>query len=425
MGYIEKNPNKEISILLGAGFSKSLANLPLAKELSSKVLEAFKSNAKWKNKFENIEEGNFNYEKFSQYLECVRDQDRLAKELNIKFSSLDEDEIEQLNLCRTILSKTLLQELLSVDYSKELKERQGHFIKLIKELINEGYKLHFFDLNHDLLLARLFEENKLPVEDFFEHYTENELPNQGYIVLKEDAKSDNISQKKFRKSSKKINEQGVSLLRSKEPLSSYDHNNTKIFHYKPHGALNFIYLQRLRVEGNPPRYMTWLHQFKNFKRNGDTNYGASFNEHIKDCFNNRSYPTEQGNIRCQPAILNQGWNKASILTRDFLDYFPEVYSKFISLGEKGVPLLTIGYGFQDSHFNTAIMHHYRTQIYTAYEQLAMAKILFSGYNKIPLITDRLESISVSDAGLTRNEFGRTVICSEEYFEIFLRLTSLT
>jgi len=154
-----------------------------------------------------------------------------------------------------------------------------------------------------------------------------------------------------------------------------------------------------------------------FKSDGKPDYGKTFRDNLKKVFNNRISQIE--NIRCQPAILNQGNNKASILTRDFLYYFPEVYSRFISLGEKGVPLLTIGYGFQDSHFNTAIRYHYKTSLYSAYQD-NKAKILFSGYEEIPLITDKLKTISLDDSsGLTRNEFGRKVFCSDRNFEEFL------
>jgi len=48
---VEKDEVKEISILLGAGFSKSLAGLPLAGELSSDVLKAFKNDSRLNAKF--------------------------------------------------------------------------------------------------------------------------------------------------------------------------------------------------------------------------------------------------------------------------------------------------------------------------------------------------------------------------------------
>ena len=53
---MEKDKVKEISILLGAGFSKSLAGLPLASgllSLSSYVLKAFKNDSRLKERFKN------------------------------------------------------------------------------------------------------------------------------------------------------------------------------------------------------------------------------------------------------------------------------------------------------------------------------------------------------------------------------------
>lgn len=125
---------KEISILLGAGFSKSLAGLPLAGELSSDVLKAFKNDSRLTERFENIKEENFNYEKFAQYLENTRDQNRFAIELGLDSLNLDDGEIEKLNLCEEILYKTLLDKLLSVDYAAKFKQRQKSFVDLVKEL---------------------------------------------------------------------------------------------------------------------------------------------------------------------------------------------------------------------------------------------------------------------------------------------------
>ncbi|MFZ4085061.1 MAG: hypothetical protein ACOYK1_05940 [Vampirovibrionia bacterium] len=51
---MEKDKVKEISILLGAGFSKSLAGLPLARELSSDVLKAFKNDSRLKLTFRTL-----------------------------------------------------------------------------------------------------------------------------------------------------------------------------------------------------------------------------------------------------------------------------------------------------------------------------------------------------------------------------------
>ncbi len=106
---------KEISILLGAGFSKSLAGLPLASDLSSDVLKAFKNDSRLKETFKNTKE-DFNYEKFAHYLESTYDQDRLAKELKLNFSSLNNNDFTKPNLCRQILYETLLKKLLRVNY---------------------------------------------------------------------------------------------------------------------------------------------------------------------------------------------------------------------------------------------------------------------------------------------------------------------
>lgn len=412
---------KEISILLGAGFSKSLADLPLASgllSLSSYVLKAFKNDSRLKERFENIKEENFNYEKFAQYLENIRDQSRFGTELGLNFSSLDDNETEKLNLCEEILYKTLLDKLLSVDYAGEFKKRQRSFVALVKELLEDGYKLHFFDLNHDLLLDRIFsDEEGLLVENFFKVYEEF-MPTRGYFPL-ENMVPKNTVETKFRRLKSDIARDGLSFFVHRDFTSE---GETNLFHYKPHGALNFIYLLGLPVKiGSESSYdMAGLHLLYGFKSDGEPDYGKTFRDNLKKVFNGKSYRTRDDDvIRFQPAILNQGSNKASILTRDFLYYFPEVYSRFISLGEKGVPLLTIGYGFQDSHFNTAIRYHYKTSLYSAYQD-NKAKILFSGYEEIPLITDKLKTISLDDSsGLTRNEFGRKVFCSDCNFEDFL------
>jgi hypothetical protein len=405
---VEKDKVKEISILLGAGFSKSLAGLPLARELSSDVLKAFKNDSRLKERFENTKEGNFNYEKFAQYLGNIREQSSFRTELGLDFISLDDNEREKLNLCEEILYKTLLDKLLSVDYAEKFKKRQKSFVDLVKALLEDGYKLHFFDLNHDLLLSRIFETSCLEVENFFNFYEKERLPNQGYFSLQDTAMDSNSVNK-----SQGSKEKGITLLQSKEHFS-YD--DKKLFHYKPHGALNLIYLQKLELKVEDNRYeMSWLHLLRNFKPDGSPDHGKAYRDNLKVFFNG-SYPVSSTeSMPCQPAILNQGNNKASILTRPFLDYFPEVYSKFISLGEKGVPLLTIGYGFQDSHFDTAMIYHYKTDPYPL-----KPKILFSGDEEIPLITDKLKTISLDDSsGLTLNRFGRKEFRSDRNFEDFL------
>ncbi len=412
-----KDKVKEISILLGAGFSKSLADLPLASgllSLSSYVLKAFNNDSRLKERFKNTKE-NFNYEKFAQYLENIRDQSSFATELGLDSLNLDDGEIEKLNLCEEILYKILLDKLLSVDYAEKFKKMQKSFVDLVKALLADGYKLHFFDLNHDLLLDKIFsDEEGLLVENFFKVYEEF-MPTRGYFPL-EKIVPKNTLETKFRRSKSDIARDGLSFFVHRDFTSEAE---TNLFHYKPHGALNFIYLLGLpvKISSKSSHDMAGLHLLYGFKSDGKPDYGKTFRDNLKKVFNNRISQIE--NIRCQPAILNQGNNKASILTRDFLYYFPEVYSRFISLGEKGVPLLTIGYGFQDSHFNTAIRYHYKTSLYSAYQD-NKAKILFSGYEEIPLITDKLKTISLDDSsGLTRNEFGRKVFCSDRNFEEFL------
>ncbi|MFM7458346.1 MAG: hypothetical protein ACKO3R_06775 [bacterium] len=244
---MEKDEVKEISILLGAGFSKSLAGLPLAGELSSDVLKAFKNDSRLNAKFENIKEENFNYEKFAQYLENTRDQNRFAIELGLDSLNLDDGEIEKLNLCEEILYKTLLDKLLSVDYAAKFKKRQKSFVDLVKELLGEGYKLHFFDLNHDLLLEKLFQDNHIEVENFFRIYGEF-MPHRGYIQL-EDFGSKTSSEDKFRLPKKEIREQGIWFCPYQDHIfnTQGDSNNEQIFHYKPHGALNLVYLMEYRI----------------------------------------------------------------------------------------------------------------------------------------------------------------------------------
>jgi hypothetical protein len=414
---VGKDKVKEISILLGAGFSKSLADLPLVSgllSLSSYVLKAFNNDSRLKERFKNTKE-NFNYEKFAQYLENIRDQSSFATELGLDSLNLDDGEIEKLNLCEEILYKILLDKLLSVDYAEKFKKMQKSFVDLVKALLADGYKLHFFDLNHDLLLDKIFsDEEGLLVENFFKVYEEF-MPTRGYFPL-EKIVPKNTLETKFRRSKSDIARDGLSFFVHRDFTSEAE---TNLFHYKPHGALNFIYLLGLpvKISSKSSHDMAGLHLLYGFKSDGKPDYGKTFRDNLKKVFNNRISQIE--NIRCQPAILNQGNNKASILTRDFLYYFPEVYSRFISLGEKGVPLLTIGYGFQDSHFNTAIRYHYKTSLYSAYQD-NKAKILFSGYEEIPLITDKLKTISLDDSsGLTRNEFGRKVFCSDRNFEEFL------
>jgi hypothetical protein len=308
-----------------------LADLPLASgllSLSSYVLKAFNNDSRLKERFKNIKEENFNYEKFAQYLENIRDQSSFATELGLDSLNLDDGEIEKLNLCEEILYKILLDQLLSVDYAEKFKKRQKSFVDLVKALLADGYKLHFFDLNHDLLLDKIFsDEEGLLVENFFKVYEEF-MPTRGYFPL-EKIVPKNTVENKFRRSKSDIARDGLSFFVHRDFTSEAE---TNLFHYKPHGALNFIYLLGLpvKISSKSSHDMAGLHLLYGFKSDGKPDYGKTFRDNLKKVFNEKSYRTcDDDVIRFQPAILNQGSNKASILTRDFLYYFPEVYLNII------------------------------------------------------------------------------------------------
>jgi hypothetical protein len=62
-----------------------------------------------------------------------------------------------------------------------------------------------------------------------------------------------------------------------------------------------------------------------------------------------------------------------------------------------------------------MIYHYKTDPYPL-----KPKILFSGDEEIPLITDKLKTISLDDSsGLTLNRFGRKEFRSDRNFEDFL------
>lgn len=402
---------KQISILLGAGFSKALANLPLASELSGIILKRLQNHKDIGNYF--FDTNNFNYEEFAEFLfQKENTLDYSSK--NLKNYSALNNEREFLTQSWEIINSTLLDQLFKFKDKDPFKRRQLKFMDFLSRLTDDNFKIHIFDLNHDLVLNRMLASNQVCFDNFFDYYDEF-LPSRGLFQIENKP----IKSAGFRKTSLEIVRNSAFHLNFRGSLLKYTNKDCNIFHYKPHGALNLTRFFELPVPAgeNSTFPANGLHMFQSNNEKGQIMFNKDFKNNIKRIFKEKCYKDINGNVcRIVPAVICQAGSKGSILTQISLEYFPEVYSRFASLGDSGSALLAIGYGFQDGHFNIAIRNNYKTKDYKSYSK-GEAKILLSSEFEISSIKERLKNLDHK----TNNENSKEVIYSSDNLEKFLEI----
>ena len=176
---MNETKQKTASFLVGAGFSYALNGFPCTKEFSVEIkttvlntIEPLCSNNeesqvfyKWLSKYSH--DGYWNFEKISDLVEDLRSLKAAA------YPGLPDH-----NLLKTVLNtiKTeLCKKYLELTLSDNDLYQQGSckFKKLTRSLLEDGYEIHFFDLNFDLVAENIFrdlasETEAITFNDFFE-----------------------------------------------------------------------------------------------------------------------------------------------------------------------------------------------------------------------------------------------------------------
>lgn len=401
--------NKDLCILLGAGFSCAVAGMPTVKSVSESIKEALENDYLITDEFKQLILNNpsiqpWNYEHFSELIAHLRKviiNDEIATYFFDKKDDIHDHEHSMRRVEETIY-QTLLDNLTNISTTDEHIRRRKDFDKLLAKLLEQDYTLHIFDLNHDLVIDSIL-SSKAEYENFFRRNEEGD-----YVLERVPVGSGmrNIYLLSYR----------TDLMRST--------TETKIYHYKLHASLNIPYLFGMPFgTDEAKRFIKGSHLAIIYTaecEEGIADYGPEAMEVLFKAIKEARYKDENdAEFLFTASMLYQPNFKNQALTSDVLDYTPDCYAKFCKLGSAGAALLSIGYGFRDSHINHAILRHFDTSIYPNYAINHCAKILFSSTEDIPLITQPLSKIEYSDIGVMQNNLGRKVLYSDRLFEEFL------
>ena len=176
---MNETKQKTASFLVGAGFSYALNGFPCTKEFSVEIkttvlntIEPLCSNNeesqvfyKWLSKYSH--DGYWNFEKISDLVEDLRSLKAAA------YPGLPDHNLLKtvLNTIKTELCKKYLE--LTLSDNDLYQQRVCKFKKLTRSLLEDGYEIHFFDLNFDLVAENIFrdlasETEAITFNDFFE-----------------------------------------------------------------------------------------------------------------------------------------------------------------------------------------------------------------------------------------------------------------
>ena len=271
------NNQKIFNIILGAGFSKAIANLPLTQEIdeeifelnnesseSSKLYKYLKSRDENTNfediigKFQSLENTeeifNFYSETEPFYFNETNSENEIHKNFYRKLKSPSN---EIFNKLKEILYSTLIYKK-----NNELEEISSNFIYLLNSLIEDGFSIQIFDLNYDNVFEQIIKESDLSSSylDFFNIKTDlgyhfnpaqlklfkDSLINDQLPIdkLHDSKKTDDLNQQRLNEKKKYYND----LLNIYFEHNSFSESeiyegfdkiySAKIFHFKPHGAIN-------------------------------------------------------------------------------------------------------------------------------------------------------------------------------------------
>ncbi|MBE4948028.1 SIR2 family protein [Chryseobacterium culicis] len=336
---------KSISFILGAGFSayaqiadrkavnEKLKNLKAKDFIISTVSIAYfipenYPNSKWLNVNERnfIEyfiakyvsnNPDFDYEKFYDYCMNLYKNHSTSTELNVIYNEYLQDHpyhrIDKLNSI-SILIRTVDQLIDSILYNdKDLFEngiidKYQNFLKIIEKLIDDGYEINLFTLNHDLLLERLLSTGlTYTYADGFQYFKTPYFIKQGNQQIR---------------------------------ISYYTKNfNSQINIFKLHGSIdNYI------INYSEPYDMVKIPKQLN----------------LLEIYREQEVDSKHVEVHLwtlyKPSFLSGDETKVEKYKSH--NYYLELFKEFCSRLSKADMLISIGYGLMDSEINKMIFEHF-------------------------------------------------------------------
>lgn len=349
---------KVFNIILGAGFSHSIAGLPLASQLSQSIYESMSAQGGLDRRivddlrtinhrtghsignsrhvlFQDMRFYEFYlslmykdlpdaYSSIDQYAEADTYQKRILKDIfyeDLRKEWNYETIVSELRALRqslryfpNCLSNQVKSENVQTVYdyffryifdkvnnfTKINEEQKNNFRTFLKYLVDLGYTVQIFDLNHDSLLEKIIREERFLSGlycNFFDEYLEDES-----------------FQNAIGKRTKKLN-----LVM-----------NNQILHYKPHGSFEIIY---------------------HYAKHGFLKI---------DNLTSADWFQENEKYLVKSTLLFADTYKSIDTLRS--DYHAFCYGKLIKSFSRNNPLLSIGYGRGDDHLNYAIELGYEVSL---------------------------------------------------------------
>lgn len=259
----------------------------------------------------------FDYEKFYDYCMHLYKNHSTSNELDIIYNEYLQEHpyhrIDKLNSI-SILIRTIDQLIDYILYNDKdlfvngIIDKYKNFLKIIQELIDDGYEINLFTLNHDLLLERLLSTSLTFVyNDGFQYFKTPYYIKQGNQQIR---------------------------------ISYYTKNfNSNINIFKLHGSIdNYIinYSEPYDMV-KIPKQLNLLEIYR--EREVDSEH---VEEHLWTLY--------------KPSFLSGDETKVEKYKSH--NYYLELFTEFCSRLTKADILISIGYGLMDSEINKIIFEHF-------------------------------------------------------------------
>jgi hypothetical protein len=335
------NSQKNFNILLGAGFSKALGNLPTTDGIENSLSRSLADRLLFLRHKLNIQ--GLNYEGLTHYVYTYRKVQKLFLD-----RILGDGIIDILNSeCDTYLEAvrdTLYSELhhSKINNESQYVKYRSQFTDFIKKLL-EDYTVNIIDLNHDQIV-----ENCLcSISDYSNYFDTNNPVTFDSIDALKSLKFYPLNRLKLNKFGHPIDEQekevnpkdyynslGLSLFNN----VNYKYQKSKLNHLKIHGALNIVYLSK-----------DMLQKADGFSEDQYPFYLSDEPFYVPN-FQNSNY------VEGISTSLIVGMDKAvKLFQRNHLSHHTLFAYECISSYD---PLLIIGYGGHDDHINSFVRNRH-------------------------------------------------------------------
>ena len=238
----EANP-KFFNIILGAGFSKAMAELPISKEIDELI---FQDSSRLKELYNYLKgkDEKHNFETIIHELRSYKTCENIRNFFHKELSAEKSDELVQ-----ELTKKTseVLTSTLDIKYEKIKKELSPLFIQFLELLVGNSFHINIFDLNFDNVFESTIQNSNLKNHyyDFYDFHTEGfKCPYFNYPLASLIINPFTINSKTYQKQCYREYANGFfnkELTSEKIDKDLNNLNNRRIHHYKLHGSLYEYY----------------------------------------------------------------------------------------------------------------------------------------------------------------------------------------